>query len=89
LRAEANGHKDGHRGHQGCADAGARGDVSDLTEGDSVQADVDVWGGAGTSEPPAADVRGAYVKDKMGQVARELAKVRQHMPRVYEHMRKN
>jgi hypothetical protein len=30
--------------------------VMDLTEGDSMQADVDVWGGAGTSELPAADV---------------------------------
>jgi hypothetical protein len=63
--------------------------VIDLTEDDSVHADVDVLGATGTSEQPAADMRGVYVKDVMRQVARELVKIREEMPRVYEHMRKN
>jgi hypothetical protein len=41
---------------------------------------VYVWGGDGTSESPVADMQGVYVKDVMGQVARELVKIRDEMP---------
>jgi hypothetical protein len=34
-------------------------------------------------------MRGVYEKDVMGQVARELVKIKEEMPRVYEHTRKN
>jgi hypothetical protein len=65
--------------------------VMDLTEDDSLTSDRDVWRISDTSsiDPPAADLRGVYVKDVMHQVSRELFRISETMPRgVHQHMTK-
>jgi hypothetical protein len=57
--------------------------VNDLTEDDSVQAEVDVGGPTGISELPAADMQDVYVKDAMLQVAGELVKIQEEIIRAY------